>query len=116
MIKIKAKDLRKKHSERKQNCYICDLHRDITELHHILSLADCAMLRNICINVRSNKGVWLCPNHHVYFHKVEKDPMRLNDLTETEVEKFLELFDIRVNLMGEAIHKKQVNRNAYING
>ncbi len=96
--KLNSESLRRSHTYKKQICYVCEAHRLITELHHVLSLEDCALFLNLMPDaVIDVPLVWLCPNHHRYIHVFVKDPNAVIPmLSEIEIEKLIELNNIRI--------------------
>lgn len=74
-LKWDAKSVRKilpkPHHKDRKPCFICDDHKTITEIHHLVQLSELANLINKGIvspyNVTSTNA-WLCPNCHAYVH------------------------------------------------
>lgn len=71
-----SKGIRKiKISKDKDDCYICNQYKYITELHHIVRVADISEHLDTYVKDDETllsllKGVWLCPNHHTILHKL----------------------------------------------
>lgn len=65
---INAKRLRKSkgHIEREE-CFVCGKHKEITQLHHIMPLQECAQWLEYVKGIEVPR-VWLCPNCHAYVH------------------------------------------------
>lgn len=70
------RDLRNEASKRRTErrcCWVCWKHEKITEVHHVISVEETADLilsegyKNYPILT-----VWLCPNHHAYWHLLER--------------------------------------------
>ena len=66
---IRTKDIRRKHILTKEDCFICEKHKFISELHHLKTLKQCIDELNNSKQVTS-RVVFLCPNCHSYFHKL----------------------------------------------
>jgi len=108
---MNAKDIRKKHKEKREKCFICGGHETITELHHIRTLKDCAEELEYSDTVESSR-VWLCPNHHRYIHKIFYIRKSRTD------KECLELADFLKTLSEEEKHNleeinKEIRRNWY---
>lgn len=86
---------RQKQGER-QACFVCNKHRFITELHHIIPVKEIALyIHETGKRNHPMPMVWLCPNHHAYWHKLEGKSdnfgVYLHLSLEEEEAKFLEL-------------------------
>ena len=60
----------------RQPCFVCGKYRPITHLHHVIPVDDLARLvvkRQLYGVNLYMPTVWLCPNHHALWHKLEKD-------------------------------------------
>lgn len=64
-------------------CYICEKHQPISHLHHVipvsqmatlLTRAGCGLEAQAHLTVRV---VWLCPNHHAIWHKINGTPQEI---------------------------------------
>lgn len=94
-----SKGIRKlKISKNKKDCYICDKYKCITELHHIVRVADISehmdsYIRDDETLLKLMQGVWLCPNHHTILHKLlsKKYLEVIFDLDELELSKYRQL-------------------------
>lgn len=54
---------------KKKNCFICNKHKYITELHHINPQKN--KIKDINIKgIYESDLIYLCPNCHSYFHKI----------------------------------------------
>ncbi len=69
-LEIRASDLRKKNNYAREQCSICNKHKEIAELHHVVPLKKCAELLNSGEKEIISPRIWLCPNCHAYFHKL----------------------------------------------
>ena len=89
---------RKKHKYKNEECYICEKHKYITELHHVISFSDCKLEYEIYGEYKT-KLVWLCPNCHSYLHKYlknwnifdEEKMLSMQNFTEKEFKKITKL-------------------------
>lgn len=81
----------------KESCFICGQHKEITELHHIVSVEEMAKaIKTYSIPKVPNVTVWLCPNHHALWHWFRghggrDEALDNEDLTEEVVKSFTEL-------------------------
>lgn len=105
---MNAKDLRKQTTRYTEHepCEACGKHKEITHLHHVVSLKDCAMLLD-AINSIETPMVFLCPNCHTYIHQMHKGIFynaRLN-LSEREYLKLCEIVNLRENVMTKVIEE-----------
>ena len=91
---------------KRQPCYICGEHEAISQCHHLISVREIeAAIR------RSNNWnqpmplVWLCPNHHAYWHLLERaskqQRLRLFREWGDESAAFLELLELKVKTLAE---------------
>lgn len=56
----------------KENCFICNKHGSISELHHVIPVSQLTKLLNmgaVDLKHASTPIVWLCPNCHAYIHR-----------------------------------------------
>lgn len=69
----------KAKKKKRQPCAICGKHLFITELHHLISVSELAEM--LCRNGSEFYPlvtVWLCPNHHVYWHRLRSAKTKLD--------------------------------------
>ena len=110
---LKAKDLRKSHKQKKQPCFICGKHSSITELHHVLSLEDCAAYLNTkAFNTIEVPTVWLCPNHHAYMHTLYGDGLLVfeDGFNKQEWDLARKLINARVDALETAYKNNDIDR------
>lgn len=74
---MKTKELRKRPRSQRQPCCICGKHKQISESHHLVSLACACAYMNVGlendVKLKINlPEIWLCPNHHSYLHFFRK--------------------------------------------
>lgn len=107
---IKGKDLRKRKSHKKQECYVCGAHETICELHHVIPYEECAFYMNF-LGKKSIETpvVSLCPNHHRYIHKLLNNPLLFASFTAKERGKFLKLWNLRLESLKRVIHNEDTN-------
>ncbi len=91
-----------------KRCYVCCRYDQITEYHHVVTVAEvahCCMngLLNIN-NIKPIPGVYLCPNHHTILHKLYRgDTSVFKCVGEEEVNKCSEIQLIAEKYMSECI-------------
>ena len=81
---LRPKDIRKYTIDRirqasrsylRESCCVCGLHEEISHLHHIIPvvvMADMIMKYDLYDIEVPNIVTWFCPNHHAYYHKIER--------------------------------------------
>ena len=93
---MNARELRRRCKATKnidrQPCYVCGQHESITELHHVFSLKDCAMVLDVVQSVEVPM-VWLCPNFHTYIHQMYKGKF-FNAIREMPEDEYLRMCDL----------------------
>ena len=103
---MKAIELRKqtKRYKEHQPCEICGKHKDITHLHHVISLKDCTMLLHV-VDFIDIPVVFLCPNCHAYIHKMQKGIFysAMLNMPHDEYQKLLNIFNMREKVMNEIL-------------
>lgn len=89
-----------KRGDYRPNCFVCNKHYCITELHHLIPvsvIADMIIASQKPVKEVFMPTVWLCPNHHALWHLVEKKYVTdlgfeaFESLTEQEAQKFQEM-------------------------
>lgn len=91
-------EIRKIKFKERQNCYICDRYKDITEAHHLIEVSDISKYIEIIQSdiqfYESLRGVWLCPNHHTIYHKIysNKGGKICTELNEREKDDYINLY------------------------
>lgn len=100
---MNSSDIRKqcaRHGER-QPCFICGLHRDITEAHHVMPLEEVAsVINNTHLSMKEPPVVWLCPNCHTYLHSnFEEKP------EPTELKKYFQILDMKYAYLTSQIER-----------
>ena len=76
----KMKVLRRRYPRPKdrENCYVCDQWKQITEWHHAPAIEDVARLAVRVALILESKIDWpmyaLCPNHHAIIHTLVRHP------------------------------------------
>lgn len=107
---MNARDLRRTNKATKgmnrQPCYVCCKHQSITELHHVFSLKDCAMVIDAVGSVNVPMA-WLCPNCHTYIHQAYKGIFfnAKRELQEDEYSRMLDLINLRSKAFDEVIRE-----------
>lgn len=108
-LKLLISDIRsrtRKLRKERQSCYVCGNHIAITELHHLISVVDIAkyFLRTED-TTHPMPVVWLCPNHHAYWHLLETSQRSMRRLLLSalgdESSKFLELQEKRLAILSQ---------------
>lgn len=101
--------IRKIRLEKQNNnkeCIICDKYKEITELHHLVEVADLGKAIKL-LSVASHveeliKGVWICPNHHAIYHKLlslsDNNMELLLRLGKKEIKKYQEIYEFCLEL------------------
>jgi len=110
-LTIRAKDIRSmlKTVEHREPCFICGEHEAISEKHHLITLKECAFWINRVPNLEmKSPTVWLCPNHHRYWHLATKTLELPDCFTDKHVEKYKMLLSRRVAGLEEL--RKQINQ------
>ena len=88
-------------------CAVCGKYRAISEAHHIIPVYQLAELCSdhgvdaLTVAFVPVRFVWLCPNHHAMFHKIEGGETDegkadlLSELDSEEKERFSRLWDVQ---------------------
>lgn len=104
-----AKRLRNKAKGEKQPCYICGKHGLIAERHHIIPVAELALyIHRSQLSKVNYLTVWLCPNHHAYWHALEACTSKAGrisifaTMTDDERLKLLEILERKLQFRREA--------------
>jgi hypothetical protein len=88
----------------RQPCYVCSKHPLITEYHHLIPVAQIADYMERTGNYKyPSPMVWLCPNHHEYWHQLETASKRkritiFKELGD-EAGAYIELWQLRVDTL-----------------
>jgi hypothetical protein len=98
-IRASQEELRKSTERgQKKPCYVCGQFQVIAQLHHIVSVKQMAeiLFENHSLVNLPMLTVWLCPNHHAWWHWKERQEQRGwtiqgYGLTSEEIERFTEL-------------------------
>lgn len=100
--RINTKNLNKK------DCYICNRYGYIAELHHLITISDINKMLYMIeqysdLDIKDYfeelnsiiEGIWLCPNHHLIYHKLlSKQSVQIAlMISENEKEKYNKLFE-----------------------
>lgn len=81
----------KKRPQTGEPCFVCGLHNEITEKHHVLPVEKIANMLNDGITDIASPTIWLCPNCHSYVHMAVKAEYSTNN-REKLIEKFCKAY------------------------
>lgn len=91
----------------KEACAVCGLHKEISEFHHLVTVAELTQLiiDHGLTSVRV-VGFWLCPNHHAMFHVLNSSDTKRSaalytELNAVERTAFKEIFTYREQVLRE---------------
>ena len=89
-------------------CYICDMHREITQAHHVYPLSSAKYLLGLLRSIKEPPIVWLCPNCHKYYHLYSTGKL-LFEPVDLFFEKSDEIYQIAMDYFRSEIEKAVCN-------
>ena len=112
---MKASDIRNRMSSKhREKCFVCGGFPEITQLHHVVPLHECANLFNQGYKDDIDVPmVWLCPNCHAYIHQILKGScasifLRFSEREMAKIKEIMSMYNATYNKIFKSIMKKNV--------